>query len=126
VSASLDHLVGTGEQSWRQLEAKRPSRLEIDDELVFGRRLHRQIGRLFALEDTIHVAGRTSIRSARRQSGLEGGPRQQMETRDLVRDRVAAARFLLYRLLGASFVVLGDTKQPTKTFNQRVRLERLV
>jgi hypothetical protein len=37
VSASLDNLVGAGEQSWRQFEAKRLSRLEIDDELYLVR-----------------------------------------------------------------------------------------
>ena len=39
----------------------RPERLrglEVDDQLVLGRRLHRQVGRFLALEDAIDVAGR--------------------------------------------------------------------
>jgi hypothetical protein len=35
---------------------KRLGGLEVDDKLVFGRRLHGQIGRLLALEDAIDVA----------------------------------------------------------------------
>jgi hypothetical protein len=35
--------------------------LEIDRQLVFGRRLHRQVGGLFALEDAIDVGGGAGI-----------------------------------------------------------------
>ena len=31
--------------------------LEVDDQLVLGRRLHRQVGGLLALEDAIDIAG---------------------------------------------------------------------
>src|SRR5262249_44843069 len=36
---------------------KRLRSLEVDDELVFHRRLHRQVGGLLALEDAIDLAG---------------------------------------------------------------------
>ena len=53
----LDHLVGTGEQLWRHVEAERLGGLQVHGQLVFGRRLHRQVGGLLALEDAIYIAG---------------------------------------------------------------------
>src|SRR6516162_3867064 len=38
-------------------------RLEVDDQLIIGRRLHRQVARLLALEDAVHVASRAPDRS---------------------------------------------------------------
>jgi hypothetical protein len=34
--------------------------VEVDHQLVFGRRLHWKVGRLFALEDAVDVAGRAA------------------------------------------------------------------
>ena len=45
----------------RHVEAERLGGLEVDHQLVFGRRLHRQVGRLLALEDAVDVAGRAPI-----------------------------------------------------------------
>src|SRR6516165_12709950 len=59
--ALLNELTGDREQGSRHSEPKRPGSLEIDDELVFGRRLHRQIGGLLAAEDAIDVTGCTAI-----------------------------------------------------------------
>ena len=39
------------------VEAERLCGLEINRQIVLGRRLHRQVGRLLALEDAVDVAG---------------------------------------------------------------------
>jgi hypothetical protein len=44
--ASFDHLVGGCEERFRHLDAERPGRLPVDDELELGRLYHRQVGRL--------------------------------------------------------------------------------
>src|SRR5215216_617764 len=54
----FDHLVGAGEHGCRHIEAERFRGLEIDDQFVLGRRLHRQVGRLLALEDAVDVSSR--------------------------------------------------------------------
>ena len=43
------------------VEAERLGGLQIDHELVPGRRLHRQVGRPLALEDAVDVAGRAPV-----------------------------------------------------------------
>src|SRR5215831_19009926 len=55
---SLDHLVGAREKTIRHGEPERLGRLEVNDQLVLGRRLHRQISGFLALKDAIDVASR--------------------------------------------------------------------
>ena len=43
------------------VEAERLRGLEVDHQFVLGRRLHRQVGGLLALEDAIDVAGRAPV-----------------------------------------------------------------
>jgi hypothetical protein len=62
------HLVGEREQRWRHLEAERLCGLEVDRELVLGRCLYRQVGRLLALEDAVDVSG--GVRVLVKQIGL--------------------------------------------------------
>ena len=55
-SASLfDHLVGAGKQERRHSGVESLRRLEIDHQFILGRSLHREIGRLSALEDAVDV-----------------------------------------------------------------------
>ena len=55
---SLDHLVGGDEQAWWDGQTERPGGLHIDDGLVLGRRLYRQIGRLGPAQDAIDIGRR--------------------------------------------------------------------
>jgi len=57
----FDHLISTSEYRRRNCEAQCLRGLEIDHELVLGRRLHWQVGGLLALENTIDVARRPPI-----------------------------------------------------------------
>ena len=52
---SLNDLVRPLQQRRRDREAERLGRLEVDDELEFGRLLDRQVGGLGPLEDPIRI-----------------------------------------------------------------------
>jgi hypothetical protein len=43
---------------WRHVPAERLGGLEVDNQFVLGRRLHRKVCGLLALEDAIDIAGR--------------------------------------------------------------------
>jgi hypothetical protein len=60
-AASLDHLVGTGDERRRKLEAKCIGSLEIHDEIELRGLQYRQITRFLALEGTSSVNANLSI-----------------------------------------------------------------
>ena len=55
ISALFDHLVGASEQRWRQIESDGVRCLQVDDEFEPVRLLDRELGRIGALEDAIHM-----------------------------------------------------------------------
>ena len=58
---SFDHLVGPREKLRWHIEAERLGGLEVDCQLVLGRCLDRQVGRLLTLEDAVDIACRAPI-----------------------------------------------------------------
>jgi hypothetical protein len=52
---SFNHLVGAGKNHGRDCQAKGLGSLEVDDELKLGWLHDRQVGRLFAVEDTAGI-----------------------------------------------------------------------
>jgi len=54
-ASSLDHLVGDREQNLRHIKTERPSSLEIDYQLEFGRLLDRQVTWLLAAQNAIDI-----------------------------------------------------------------------
>ena len=55
VRASLDHLVGAGEQRRRNFDAECPGSVQIDEELDLGDLLNWQVGRLVALQNSAGI-----------------------------------------------------------------------
>src|SRR6516165_3829207 len=54
-------LVGSGEQCFRDGEAERFGGFEVEHRHILGRHLHREVGGLLSLKDTIDVAGGTPV-----------------------------------------------------------------
>jgi hypothetical protein len=57
----LQHLVGTRKEGGRDFEPERLGRVEVNDQVILDRRLHRKLGCLLALEDTVDVTGGASV-----------------------------------------------------------------
>src|SRR6516162_10318681 len=78
LAASLNNLIGGRQQRLRDGEAEGLGGLEVDDELVLGRLLYRQVSRLCALENAGDVLGgklvvrRPRIRTIAYQAATNG------------------------------------------------------
>src|SRR6516162_5025354 len=57
----FDLLVGAQHYRWRYRKAKRLGGLEVHGHLELGRKLHREIARLLAAQDAIHIGGGLTI-----------------------------------------------------------------
>src|SRR6516162_10303463 len=57
----FDHFVGAKQDRWRHGKAERLGGLEVHDHLKFRRKLHREIARLLAAQDAIHISGGAAI-----------------------------------------------------------------
>ena len=77
---------------WGTVEPKRVGSLEVDHQLVLGRRLHWQVGRLLALENAIHVPCRAPI-----LVDDIGSVRNQATGADEVAERIDRRQFVLSR-----------------------------
>jgi len=60
-AASFDHFVRDREHAWGNSQAERLRRLEIDDQLKFGRLQHGKITGLFSLENPSGIDARLTI-----------------------------------------------------------------
>jgi hypothetical protein len=92
ITSLFDHLVGTGEQRRGHIDPKRLGGLHVDHHFVLGRRLHREVGWLLALEDAINVAGRAPeriycIRSIGDQAAANGVVAVGVDRGPALRDR---------------------------------------
>src|SRR5262245_26585269 len=93
---SLDHPAGAGEHCCRKFEAERPSGLEIDNQLVLGRRLHRKISRLRALEDTVDIAsGESEMRNGIRAVGDQAAAVSEIRVGVHSRQSVAGGELMM-------------------------------
>jgi hypothetical protein len=62
VQSSLNHLIRPHQHVGRNRQADLLSRFEIDDELELLRLLHREIGKLSAFEDLVHLGSGAPIK----------------------------------------------------------------
>src|SRR6516162_11049068 len=90
--ALFDHLVGAQQNRWGYRKAERLGGLEVDDHLVFHRKLHREIARLRAAQNTIDIGGGAMegvchVVSIGEQAAVSGKFRQVVERRYVVPGR---------------------------------------
>jgi len=91
-SPSLDHLVGAQHDRWGYGKTERRGGLAVQDHFKIGRKLHREIARLLAAQDAIHIGGGTTpvvyhVGSAGEQTAVSGKVRRPKNRRDVAPGR---------------------------------------
>ena len=74
---SFYDLVGEAEDQWRDRKAERVCGLEVDDKLEFGRLINRDVARLGAVEDIMHVIRDTASKLGWRSHTPSAHPAQR-------------------------------------------------
>src|SRR5215469_1527745 len=88
-SRLFDHLVGAKQERVRDCQPKRLGGLEVQDQLVFRRQLHREIARLLAAQDAIDISGGATkdvylVDSVGEQAAVSGKVREPIDGRYVV------------------------------------------
>ncbi len=78
IAGLLDHLVGAGEDCWRQLDAQRLGDAEVDPEIELGGTFERQVAWLCAFQNAIKLRDQVTgsvgkIRPVRHEAAIGEG-----------------------------------------------------
>src|SRR5215468_4423187 len=88
----LDHLIRLQYYRWRYGKAERRGGPAVYDHLELGRKLHREIARLLAAQDAIHIGGGATkdvyhVGSVGEQTTVSGRLRKRIDRRHVVSGR---------------------------------------
>jgi hypothetical protein len=91
-SGSFDHFIRGSEQRRSDSEAERACRVAVDDQLVFGRLLNREIAGFLAAQDSVDVVGNPFRADNRLRAPVAGKAKQISGPRGPPADGYGTAR----------------------------------